>query len=111
VKKLMEGNSVIQCRALQGKMINGDEIDISAAHVAVDAVYGARTNIEASDDITVGLCRGMIEVSDIILVHSSMFLRRAAGCMDGRSDTFASWFSQGRQAFDVLHLPLMQIGW
>jgi hypothetical protein len=68
-KKLMEGNSVIQCRALQGKMINGDEIDISAAHVAVDAVYGARTNIEASDDITVGLCRGMIEVSGLIVAH------------------------------------------
>ena len=59
----MEGNSVIQCRALQAKMIMGDAVDISATHVSVDAMYGAHTSIEASDDITVGLSRGIIEVN------------------------------------------------
>ena len=62
IKKLLEGNSIIQCRSLQAKMINGDAIDVSASVVAIDAVYGAMTSIEAADNITVGLMRGQLEV-------------------------------------------------
>lgn len=62
IKKLLEGNSIIQCRSLQAKMINGDSIDVSASVVDIDAVYGALTNIESADNITLGLMRGQLEV-------------------------------------------------
>lgn len=62
VRKLMEGSSNIQCRALKAKMINGDSINVSAEHVSVDVIYGEQTSISATDDITVGLLKGNIEV-------------------------------------------------
>ena len=43
-------------------MINGDNIDIEADHVTVEAVYGAQTCIAAVDDVAVGLSRGDIKV-------------------------------------------------
>lgn len=62
IKKLLEGNSNIQCRALKAKMINGDTVQISARNIDVDAIYGAYSHLEAEEDITVGLSRGDMEV-------------------------------------------------
>jgi hypothetical protein len=62
VRKLIEGNSFLRCRALSAKMINGDLVDIQATHVSVEAIYGADTSISASDDVVVGLSRGNIQV-------------------------------------------------
>mmetsp|Transcript_9578 Transcript_9578/g.15912 ORF Transcript_9578/g.15912 Transcript_9578/m.15912 type:complete len:493 (+) Transcript_9578:62-1540(+) len=61
VKKLIEGNSCIRSRSLDAKMINGDEIDVRASHVSIEAIYGAKTHIAATENITVGLSRGHIE--------------------------------------------------
>jgi hypothetical protein len=63
IKKLLEGNSHILCRALKAKMINGDTVQIAANDIDVDAIYGAYTHLEAVQNITVGLSRGDMEVS------------------------------------------------
>ncbi len=65
VKKVLEGNSNIHCRALKAKMINGDTVQVSARNIDVDAIYGAYSHLEAEEDITVGLSRGDMEVSII----------------------------------------------
>ena len=62
IKKLLEGNSVIQCGTLNGKMINGSNVDIDAKQVSIEAVYGEQTRILSKDDISVGLSRGDIQV-------------------------------------------------
>jgi len=67
VKKVLEGNSNIHCRALKAKMINGDTVQISARNIDVDAIYGAYSRLEAEEDITVGLSRGDMEVRIVIL--------------------------------------------
>lgn len=62
IKKVLEGNSNIQCRALKAKMINGDAVQVNARNIDVDAIYGAYTHLVATEHITVGLSRGDMEV-------------------------------------------------
>lgn len=61
----MEGNAFVQCRSFDAKMVNGDKLDINAEKVNIEAIYGEDTWITASDDITVGLMRGSIEVKSL----------------------------------------------
>jgi hypothetical protein len=88
IKKLLEGSSVIQCRALTAKMINGESTEIAAGVVNIDALYCTRANVEATDDITVGLSRGTIEVSNNVLLTGANASVPFKSSKDGSLDKF-----------------------
>jgi hypothetical protein len=75
VKKLIEGNSTINCRSLNAKMINGDNVVVAADNVQIEAMYGARAGINAVNDITIGLSRGDLDVRNArVFVSLNYFL-------------------------------------
>jgi hypothetical protein len=62
IKKVLEGNISVQCGNLTGKMINGEEVSIASSDsIAVGAIYGSNTVIQAGGKVDLGVFRGQLQ--------------------------------------------------
>jgi len=59
VKKLLEGNTSVVARSINAKMVNGDEIEMACTtNMSIDAMYGKQVQLQAGEDVRVGLING-----------------------------------------------------
>jgi hypothetical protein len=68
VKNSLEGNIYIVCKDLLGKIINGNVVGVFCSGLLeVDAIYGNETRLESSNNVTVGLFKGNLQVYSAFL--------------------------------------------
>lgn len=66
VNKLLEGSSVVQCKSLKAKMINGENVELVAAEsIEVGAMYSLQSAITSATkgNVDLGLMQGNTKVS------------------------------------------------
>jgi hypothetical protein len=62
IKECLEGNPILQCKSLRGKLINANLFEVQAERLNLEALYARHAKLTIRDDATMHVLRGSCEV-------------------------------------------------